>query len=77
MSLLGVQQNGMSAREAGQKGGEAVKKKYGPEYYKQIGRKGGEATRATHGHEFYEAIGKMSRKRKDAVKQSATTDAEK
>jgi general stress protein YciG len=53
---------GMSVREAGQKGGEAVKKKYGPEFYKKIGQKGGQATKATHGHDFYEAIGKIGGK---------------
>jgi general stress protein YciG len=54
---------GMSVREAGQKGGEIVKKKYGPEFYKTIGRKGGQATKETHGHAFYEAIGKMGGKK--------------
>jgi uncharacterized protein len=54
---------GMSVREAGQKGGEIVKSKYGPEYYKTIGRKGGQATRAAHGHAFYEAIGKKGGKK--------------
>jgi len=41
---------GMTVREAGQKGGETVKKKYGPEFYETIGRKGGEATKLAHGH---------------------------
>ena len=50
--------SGMSVREAGQKGGETVKKKYGPEFYEMIGRKGGQATKKAHGHAFYEAIGK-------------------
>jgi general stress protein YciG len=54
---------GMSVREAGQKGGESVKNKYGPEFYKLIGRKGGEATRDAHGHAFYEAIGKKGGKK--------------
>jgi uncharacterized protein len=54
---------GMTVREAGHKGGEIVKKKYGSEFYKAIGRKGGEATRETHGHAFYEAIGKMGGKK--------------
>jgi len=54
---------GMSVREAGQKGGEIVKKKYGSDFYKMIGRKGGEATRAAHGHAFYEAIGKKGGKK--------------
>ena len=48
----------MTVREAGQKGGETVKRKYGPEFYETICRKGGEATKQAHGHEFYEQIGK-------------------
>jgi general stress protein YciG len=55
--------SGMSVREAGQKGGETVKKKYGPEFYEMIGRKGGQATKAAHGHAFYEAIGKKGGKK--------------
>src|SRR5450755_1094983 len=54
---------GMSVREAGQKGGETVKKKYGPEFYEAIGRKGGQATKAAHGHAFYEQIGKKGGKK--------------
>ena len=52
---------GMSVREAGQKGGETVKKKYGPEFYEAIGR--GQATKAAHGHAFYEQIGKKGGKK--------------
>jgi general stress protein YciG len=55
--------SGMSVREAGQKGGETVKKKYGPEFYEEIGRKGGLATKRAHGHEFYEQIGKKGGKK--------------
>ena len=54
---------GMTVREAGQKGGETVKRKYGPEFYEAIGRKGGEATKLAHGHEFYEQIGKKGGKK--------------
>jgi len=54
---------GMTVREAGQKGGETVKKKYGPEFYEQIGRKGGQATKNAHGHAFYEQIGKKGGKK--------------
>ena len=39
-------QGGMSVREAGRRGGERVKAKYGTEFYEEIGRKGGEATKA-------------------------------
>jgi general stress protein YciG len=53
----------MSVREAGQKGGETVKRKYGPEFYEAIGRKGGLATKLAHGHEFYEQIGKKGGKK--------------
>ena len=38
--------SGMSVREAGQKGGETVKKKYGPEFYETIGQKGGQKVKA-------------------------------
>jgi general stress protein YciG len=62
-NLYPERKHGMSVREAGQKGGEAVKKKYGPEFYKMIGQKGGQATREAHGHAFYEAIGKMGGKK--------------
>lgn len=58
-----VAPTGMSVREAGRKGGEVVKLKYGPEFYERIGRKGGLATKRTHGHEFYEEIGKKGGKK--------------
>ncbi len=32
----------MTVQEAGRKGGNAVKEKYGPEFYSKIGQKGGE-----------------------------------
>jgi general stress protein YciG len=54
---------GMTVREAGQKGGEAVKRKYGSEFYETIGRKGGEATKRSHGADFYEQIGKKGGKK--------------
>ncbi|MFZ1075499.1 MAG: stress-induced protein, KGG, repeat-containing protein [Minisyncoccia bacterium] len=47
----------MSVRKAGQKGGNVVKDRYGPDFYKEIGRKGGLATRQRHGDEFYREIG--------------------
>jgi len=47
----------MSVREAGKKGGDTVRDRYGPGFYEEIGRKGGQATRERHGAEFYEAIG--------------------
>jgi|GEM_PF-275126 len=47
----------MSVREAGKKGGDTVRDRYGSGFYEAIGRKGGQATRERHGAEFYEAIG--------------------
>lgn len=48
---------GMSVREAGKRGGDRVKAKYGSEFYEAIGRKGGEATKNKYGPAFYEEIG--------------------
>ncbi len=48
---------GMTVREAGKKGGDIVKTKYGPEFFAAIGRKGGESTKRRHGSQFYETIG--------------------
>jgi general stress protein YciG len=47
----------MSVREAGKKGGDTVRERYGSTFFEQIGRKGGQSTRERHGSEFYEAIG--------------------
>lgn len=54
---------GMTVSEAGRKGGQTVKQRYGSEFYERIGRKGGEATKSSHGHEFYENIGKLGGKK--------------
>lgn len=35
----------MSVREAGRKGGETTKKRYGEGYYESIGKKGGQKVR--------------------------------
>jgi uncharacterized protein len=57
-------QNGgeMSVREAGKKGGDTVRDRYGSGFYEKIGRKGGQVTRERHGAEFYEAIGQKGGK---------------
>jgi general stress protein YciG len=54
---------GMSVREAGRRGGERVKAKYGSEFYEEIGRKGGEATKSKYGPSFYEVIGQKGGQR--------------
>jgi hypothetical protein len=48
----------MSVREAGRRGGEAVRAKYGREHYRRIGTAGGRAVDREHGRAFYAAIGK-------------------
>ncbi len=52
----------MSVREAGKKGGNTVRDRYGSGFYEEIGRKGGQATRQRHGVEFYESIGQKGGK---------------
>ena len=46
-----AESGGMTVEEAGRKGGETVKERYGPEFYSEIGQKGGEA----RGKEIHEA----------------------
>lgn len=48
----------ISVAEAGRKGGEKVREKYGSAFYSAIGRKGGRATQQKHGAEFYGEIGR-------------------
>lgn len=53
---------GMTVAEAGRRGGNVVKERYGMEFYDEIGQKGGAATRDKHGAEFYGKIGKKGGK---------------
>lgn len=64
---------GMSVREAGKRGGDRVKAKYGSEFYEAIGRKGGEATKSKYGPAFYEEIGQKGGQK---VKRAATDRAQ-
>ena len=52
----------MSRAEAGRKGGETTKKRYGPDFYSKIGsvggKKGGQTTKKRYGTEFYQKIGR-------------------
>jgi general stress protein YciG len=63
---------GMSVREAGKRGGDRVKAKYGSEFYEAIGRKGGEATKSKYGPTFYEEIGQKGGQK---IKRAATDRA--
>jgi len=53
----------MTVSEAGRRGGEATKRRHGPEFYEQIGRKGGETVKRERGAAFYERIGKKGGQR--------------
>jgi general stress protein YciG len=48
--------------EAGRKGGETVKERYGSDFYGEIGRKGGSTTKRKYGPEHYAAIGRRGGK---------------
>ena len=48
----------MTVREAGRKGGQTVREKYGVEFYSRIGKKGGKAVAERKSPEFYAQIGK-------------------
>ncbi|MFP5297701.1 MAG: hypothetical protein ACLGHL_01780 [Actinomycetota bacterium] len=53
----------MSRAEAGRKGGQTTKSRYGEEHFGRIGKiggkKGGETTKQRYGSEFYQKIGRM------------------
>ena len=42
------------------RGGEAVRAKYGREFFSSIGKKGGDTVRREHGSDFYAKIGKKA-----------------
>jgi len=46
LSQKKVSRSQMTVQEAGRRGGETVKEKYGSEFYSQIGQKGGEKVQA-------------------------------
>jgi general stress protein YciG len=52
----------MSRAEAGRKGGQTTKRRYGDDFFGKIGRmggkKGGETTKQRYGIEFYQRIGR-------------------
>jgi general stress protein YciG len=54
----GFAANPQLASEAGKRGGETVKSRYGPGFYERIGRLGGAKVMAERGREYYATIGR-------------------
>ena len=55
---VGKKRGPVAGTEEARRGGEAVRKKYGREFYSRIGKKGGDTVRREHGSEFYAEIGR-------------------
>lgn len=49
----------ITCREAGRRGGKAVKEKFGKEFYVEIGQRGGGTTLERHGESHFSRIGKL------------------
>ena len=63
------------AHEAGKRGGDVVRAKYGREFYTEIGRRGGETVKKNLGLKHYAEIGKRggeSRAKNLAIAREAT-----
>ncbi|MHB1130925.1 MAG: Em GEA1 (EM1) [Chloroflexota bacterium] len=56
--MAGQSKGNMTVADAGRKGGETVKRKYGHEFYEEIGRKGGEIGGPKGGNRVRELIKK-------------------
>ncbi len=72
----------MSVQEAGRKGGQKVRDRYGKEYYEKIGRiggqKGGKTVREKYGVEFYRTIGfKGGQRVKELIEEGKRVQANK
>lgn len=48
-----VERGEMTVREAGIRGGTALRDKYGPEHFEELGRKGSQSRRRVLGEEGY------------------------
>ena len=48
----------MTVAEAGRKGGQTVKQRYGSDFYGEIGKKGGSTTKKRYGPDHYADIGR-------------------
>lgn len=59
-----------SSSQKSQRGGIAVREKYGAQFYSTIGKKGGEALKAKRGLQFYADIGKKGGKATNRLRSS-------
>ena len=80
--MVDKEKGAMTVREAGHKGGEKTKERYGEGFYEEIGRKGGkiggETTKERYGGSFYEDIGhKGGQKVKELIERGKTLRGEK
>ena len=48
----------LAGTEEARRGGEAVRAKYGRDFFSRIGKKGGDTVRREHGSDFYAQIGR-------------------
>ncbi|CAN5155840.1 hypothetical protein BH23CHL9_BH23CHL9_03290 [soil metagenome] len=53
----------MSVREAGRKGGQMTRARYGAEFFQQIGAKGGKAVSERYTNEHFREIGRKGGRR--------------
>jgi general stress protein YciG len=53
----------MSVREAGRKGGQTTRARYGPEFFQEIGAKGGRAVSERYSNEHFREIGRKGGRR--------------
>ena len=73
----GFASNPKLAQEAGRKGGEAVKKKYGVAFYRKIGKKGGDVVKQERGSVFYAEIGRRGGEMRSTRLKQRRAEAEK
>ena len=65
----------MSRAEAGRKGGQTTKRRYGDEFFGRIGKKGGRAVTAKYGAGHFERIGrKGGQKVADLIERAKTLE---
>ena len=71
ITTSGRKRGPVAGTEEARRGGQAVRAKYGKEFFSRIGKKGGDTVRREHGSDFYAQIGK---KGGDSTKQRQGAD---